>query len=60
MISNKLAKKMLAEMLKMFGTLPHPEHEPKRLHAMLKLYNHIKTRNVVKDPNFVLDLTDSK
>jgi len=31
------------EMLKYFGTLPHPIHEPKRTLSYLKLWKHIKT-----------------
>lgn len=42
MISDELAQMILDDMLRRFGTLPHPEHEPKRFLAMLKLYNHIK------------------
>lgn len=42
MISDDLAQQIVDDMLKRFGSLPHPEHEPKRLLAVFKLYNHIK------------------
>lgn len=42
MISDELAEAMVEEMIKMFGTLPHPDQEPKRCLAVLKLYQHIK------------------
>ena len=58
MIDDVLAEKMVGDILGIFGTLPHPEHEPKRLHAMMKLYNHVKTRNTVK-PDVIIDYTEN-
>jgi hypothetical protein len=43
MIDDTLAQSILDDMLRIFGTLPHPEHEPKRLLALFKIYKHIKT-----------------
>lgn len=42
MTDDVLAEAILDEMIRMFGTLPHPDQEPKRALAMLKLYKHIK------------------
>lgn len=42
MIDDTLAQAIVDDMLRRFGTLPHPEHEPKRFLSMMKIYKHIK------------------
>jgi hypothetical protein len=37
-------EKIYEEMERYFGTLPHPDHEPKRTEYYLKLWKHIKSR----------------
>lgn len=38
----------LDEMFEMFGTLPSPEHEPKRFKYYVKMYNYRKGRDDVQ------------
>jgi hypothetical protein len=38
-------EKMLDEMYEHFGTLPSPEHEPKRFKHYVKLFKYYRSRN---------------
>lgn len=43
-MTRKELNKTLDEMYEMFGTLPSPEHEPKRFKFYVKMYNYRKSQ----------------